>query len=184
MFQKQSLVPNPWSYLPVVSLGELLVGGIVVAAPESVANLALGKITRALGPVGVCLVSVGSITALVVLADTVVLTSKVPVDVDGAHGALVVRLGVGLEVSDLESSDVSLGDVGAGLGGDLHVDAKVVVEGDLLPGARVVFGFSKEARYSLRVEESSERKFLSGKFNGDGSSRHLLLELIFNHILD
>ena len=116
-----------------------------MVAPEPVADLALGKVTLARGPVRSPQVSVGSIAALVVLAGTVVLGSKVPVDVDGAHGALVVRLGVGGELSDLESSDVSLGDVGAGLGGDLQVDAKVVVESDLLPGARVVVGLSEEA---------------------------------------
>jgi hypothetical protein len=57
----------------------------------------------------------GPVSVLVVLSDRVLFGSQVPIDVDRAHVALPVILGVGL-VIDLHQSFVTLGDIGTDLG--------------------------------------------------------------------
>jgi len=92
--------------LPVVRLGELDVSAVVVLALESFADLAGEQ--AAVGDGG------GTRSGLVELTGGVVLSTKVPVDVDGAETLLVVRLGDG-DGRGLQATDVTLGHVGTGL---------------------------------------------------------------------
>ena len=68
--------------LPFIRLGELLVLAVVVVAAETGADLLLAKTARSRSRN----VAVWAAPILVVLADGIMLGTKMPVDVDGAHG--------------------------------------------------------------------------------------------------
>ena len=98
-------------------------GGLLATWPPPpqivvVATVSTTDIFGELAPVIVELrgigVSLRAVSELVVLSDRVVLCTQMPVDIDGAHGALPVVLGVGLNI-DFHFTFVSLGDVGASL---------------------------------------------------------------------
>jgi len=99
--------------LPVEFCGELGVFLVVVVATESTTGFLgeLAPVVLARRGIGV---SLRAISELVELSDRVVLCTQMPVDIDGAHGALPVVLGVGLNI-DFHFTFVSLGDVGASL---------------------------------------------------------------------
>jgi hypothetical protein len=139
--------------LPLVGLGELLVGGIVVVAPESITYTSLGKSTSTVSPVRTSCGSVGSITILVVFSIRVVLSSQMPMHIDGTHGRLEVGVGVWLEFSNIHVTYESLGYVGSGLGGNFEIDAKLVVEGELGTGTYVGIKTGVEGRFPLLGKE-------------------------------
>ncbi len=94
--------------LPVVLGGELGVFLVIVVATESSTDI-LGELAvRSRG------VSVRAASELVELSGRVVLSTQMPVDIDGTHGALPVVLGV-RDDRDVHATDVSLGDVGTSL---------------------------------------------------------------------
>ena len=68
--------------LPFIRLGELLVLAVVVVAAETGADLLLAKTARSRSRN----VAVWAVSILVVLADGIMLGTKMPVNVDGAHG--------------------------------------------------------------------------------------------------
>ena len=100
--------------LPVVFCGELGVLLVVVVATESSTDLLLGERAPVIFGIRGSGVSLRAVPELVVLSDRVVLCAQMPVDVDGAHGALPVVLGVGYNI-DFQATFVSLGDVRASL---------------------------------------------------------------------
>lgn len=125
--------------LPFVFFGEFGVFVVVVVATVSTTHLCFGG-ERALEGVIFFVrgsgVSLRALSELVVLSDRVVLGTQVPVDIDGAHGALEVLLGVGLKITNIHTTFVSLGDVGASLR-TRSVDAVNVSELEFLAGAGV-----------------------------------------------
>ena len=95
--------------LPFVRSGELGVFFVVVVATESTTDFLFGEVAlRSRG------VSVRAASELVVLSNRVVLSTQMPVDIDGTHFALPVLGSVG-DNTDIHATDVSLGDVSTSL---------------------------------------------------------------------
>mmetsp|Transcript_10512 Transcript_10512/g.21408 ORF Transcript_10512/g.21408 Transcript_10512/m.21408 type:complete len:229 (-) Transcript_10512:162-848(-) len=122
---------HPNAVFPFIGPGVRFVVRVVVMAAKSILHFSLGKGTA----VRNANVSVRTTAIFVILADRVVFGSKMPVNIDGAHGALPVILGVG-DYVDFHQSLESLGDVSASLR-TRHVDAVNVVQLDRLLGTYV-----------------------------------------------
>jgi len=99
--------------LPFVFCGELGVFLVVVVATVSTTDI-FGELAPVIVELRGIGVSLRALSELVVLSDRVVLCTQMPVDIDGAHGALPVVLDVG-DNADIHTTNVSLGDVGASL---------------------------------------------------------------------
>mmetsp|Transcript_17770 Transcript_17770/g.25167 ORF Transcript_17770/g.25167 Transcript_17770/m.25167 type:complete len:317 (+) Transcript_17770:93-1043(+) len=123
--------------LPFVWLSELLVLSIVVVATESTTNVLSSKIT--VGPLGTRSSAMGSITVLIELSIRVVLSSKMPVHVHGAHVRGLVRSGNGHQVTNIQITNISLGDVSSSLRSrNFQVGTKLVGNCELSSSAYVV----------------------------------------------
>lgn len=122
--------------LPVVFFGELGVFLVVVVATVSTTNLRFGEPASESVELRGIGVSLRALSELVVLSDRVVLCTQMPVDIDGAHFALPVLLGVG-DNTDLHTTNVSLGDVGASLR-TRKMDAVNVFELGVHAGAGII----------------------------------------------
>jgi hypothetical protein len=118
---------------PVVFFGEGGFFRVVVVATESTTDFAEPAPALKLRGSGV---SLRARSELVVLSDRVVLCTQMPVDIDGAHGALPVVLFVGDNI-DLHFTNVSLGDVGASLRTS-NMDAVNVCELEFLAVAFII----------------------------------------------
>ena len=102
--------------LPLVGLGELLITGIIVVAPESITYASSGKCSCTVSPVGTSDVSMGSVTILIEFSVGVVLSSQMPMHIDGTHGRAQVAVGVWLEFSNIHVTYESLSFVSSSLG--------------------------------------------------------------------
>lgn len=150
--------------LPVVFCGELGVFLVVVVATVSTTDLFFGELApvKIFGVRGSG-VSLRALSELVVLSYRVVLCTHMPVDIDGAHGALQVVLGVGLN-TDFHTTFVSLGDVGASLR-TRKMDAVNIFELGVHAGAGILSlaedggNFRRDVVRDVRPELSS-RSFL------------------------
>ena len=115
--------------LPLVGLGELIITGIIVVAPESITYASSGKCSCTVSPVGTSDVSMGPVTILIEFSVGVVLSSQMPMHIDGTHGRAEVAVGVWLEFSNIHVTYESLSYVSSSLGGNFEINTKLVIEG-------------------------------------------------------
>jgi hypothetical protein len=116
--------------LPVVFLCELFIAGVIVMASVSSTDfLITSKVT-------VAIFVVGAVAIFVEFSKRKMFTSKMPVNIDGAHLSLEVR-SLDRFVVDGHVSLITLGDISTGLGAEGLRKALDVINGDLGSVARI-----------------------------------------------
>mmetsp|Transcript_19194 Transcript_19194/g.41570 ORF Transcript_19194/g.41570 Transcript_19194/m.41570 type:complete len:290 (+) Transcript_19194:265-1134(+) len=127
---------HAFAVLPFIRRGELGILSIVMVAAESITNRVGSEVT--VGPLRERLIAARTITAFIKLSNGIMLGSQMPVNIDRAHTACIVRISVRLDLAHVHVANVSLGDIGSGLGSNSIVDAQLVVKGKLSSSADIV----------------------------------------------
>mmetsp|Transcript_4427 Transcript_4427/g.7324 ORF Transcript_4427/g.7324 Transcript_4427/m.7324 type:complete len:247 (-) Transcript_4427:28-768(-) len=107
----------------------------------------------------------GSIAALIIFANRVMLCSQMPMHIHRAHLGLVVCVGVGCKITHVELAKVSHSNIRSSLGSDLKFDTRNVGRVELFASTSVGRSVRDHGRPSLEIQEAWYRKLSGHSFS-------------------